>query len=147
MGSAVCCDWSWNYLSVLIIRSSPVAVPVPMLAIVELHYLDFCSHPDLKASEKYFSSIFCVFFPPEALQLSLSLFPPCFSSLSLISWLNKPLVSCRLSSSSFFHLPFPPFSPSFISYSLSLSASFSFAPLSFFSLSSDRTAHVGGLAV
>lgn len=102
-----------------------MAVPVPVLPIVELHYLDFCSHPDLKASEKHFSSIFCVFSPPEALQLSLSLFPPCFSSLSLISWLNKPLVSCLLSSSSFFffHLPFPPFPPSFISYSLSLSAS------------------------
>ena len=102
VGAAVRCDWCWKYLSTPIIRSSPVAIPVPVLAIVEAYYLDFSSHPDLKGSENHFSSIFFAISLPKALQLSLSLFLPCFSSLRPISWLKKPLVSFLLSFSSIF---------------------------------------------
>lgn len=125
-----------------------MAVPVPVLAIVEAYYLDFSSHPDLKGSEKHFSSIFFAISLPEALQLSLSLFLPCFSSLRLISWLNKPLVSFLLSFSSIFSIfAFLLYFSPHLFLILSTPLPLCLASLSFFSLSFDPTAHFGGLAV
>lgn len=99
MGSAQRSDWSPNCLSTSLIRSSQWLFLYHCWLLQE-HIIS------ISAPTEHLNSIFlgllCFYITRGSPTVSVSLFPPCFSSLSLISRLNKPPVSCPLS---------PPFSP------------------------------------